>query len=61
MFVAVFALINLMLRYVCALSPLLTDKPLTYGFGLTMHFTHPSVGKMEMIRAANFKCVRTDL
>jgi hypothetical protein len=60
MFITKFTLINLVLPYVSALSPLLTPKSVTDGFGLSMHFTHPNASEMEMIKAANFKYVRTD-
>jgi hypothetical protein len=54
-------LIFLLIPYVFTLSPLSLTKPVTDGFGVQIHFTHPKVGELKMIAAAGFKWIRTNV
>ncbi len=59
--IGIFDLILFLIPYVYTLSPLSLTKPITDGFGVNIHFTHPKAGEMEMLAAAGFKWVRMDL
>jgi hypothetical protein len=59
-FNTIFELILFLIPYVYTLSPLSLTKPITDGFGVNIHFTHPKTGEMEMIAEAGFKWVRMD-
>src|SRR6266487_3129208 len=59
-FYVIFELILTLIPYVSTLSPLSLSKPVTDGFGVNIHFTHPEAGEMEMIAATGFKRVRMD-
>jgi hypothetical protein len=52
--------ILLLIPYVFTLNPLSLKEPVTHGFGIQIHFTHPKADEMEMLAAAGFKWVRMD-
>jgi hypothetical protein len=60
LFNTIIGLIFLVIPYVSTLSPLSLTKPVTDGFGINIHFTHPKAGELEMIAEAGFKWVRMD-